>query len=85
MGNAAGDVNGDGTSDIILTGDNGAYVIFGSTSGFAPVFDLSTINGTNGFMLSNNEGFSAKSAGDINGDGFADMIVGDPGCPTEAG
>jgi len=86
----AGDVNGDGFEDIIIgaryaegntffTGQS--YVIFGSNAGFAPSFDLSSLNGANGFALSgiaNNDGSggSVSSAGDINGDGFADIIIG---------
>ena len=48
---------------------------------FPANIDLSTLNGTTGFKLSgvaayDYSGFSAASAGDVNGDGFADLIVG---------
>ena len=43
--------------------------------------DLSTLNGTDGFRLSggaagDRSGRSVSTAGDVNGDGFADVIVG---------
>ena len=90
---SAGDVNGDGFSDMIIGADgadpNGSYsgasyVVFGSGSGFASNIDLSSLTGANGFKLSgaaafNSSGFSVASAGDVNGDGFDDVIVGSPG------
>ena len=42
--------------------------------------DLLTLNGRNGFQISGEvlgySGFSVLSAGDVNGDGFADLIIG---------
>ena len=50
---------------------------------FPANIDLSSLNGSNGFKLSGEEaiassGRSVASAGDVNGDGFADVIVGTP-------
>ena len=87
----AGDVNGDGIDDIIIgaqfadpNGTNGAgesYVVFGSDSGFGAALDLSALNGTNGFVIngvdaSDFSGRSVSAAGDVNGDGIDDIIIG---------
>ena len=79
---SAGDVNGDGFADVIVgspeTGSE-SYVVFGKASwAGAPSLDLATLDGTNGFRLIGG-GLSVSSAGDVNGDGFADLIVGAPG------
>jgi hypothetical protein len=57
------------------------YVVFGKASGFPASFDLSTLDGTNGFWLDSVvpgdwSGDSVSGAGDINGDGAADIIIG---------
>ena len=91
--NSAGDVNGDGIDDLIIGGygadPNGnnyageSYVVFGSESGFDESIDLAALDGTNGFVIKGiNEddysGFSVSSAGDVNGDGIDDVIIGAP-------
>lgn len=70
----AGDVNGDGISDLIVGTSNASYVVYGSRAGFLSNFDVSTLNGSNGFTL--NAGYPVNSAGDINADGIDDLIVG---------
>ena len=72
--NSAGDVNGDGIADLIV-GDSASYVVFGHASGFAANINLGSLDGSTGFSLSG-AGNSVASAGDVNGDGFADVIVG---------
>ncbi len=99
----AGDVNGDGFADLIVGADgadpNGlssgsSYVVFGKASGFASAINLSTLNGGNGFRLDgvapyDLSGYSAAGAGDVNGDGFADVMIGaryaDPNALSSAG
>ena len=79
---SAGDVNGDGFADVIVGTDDVSYVIFGQASGFAATMDLSSLDGKNGFRvdgeLSSQFGNSVSGAGDVNGDGFDDVIVGAP-------
>ncbi len=48
---------------------------------FAPVINVSALNGSNGFRLdgefaSDNSGVSLSSGGDVNGDGIADILIG---------
>ena len=93
----AGDINGDGFDDLIIgapfadpnnTFDAGqVYVVFGSDSGFSPSLDPTELNGSNGFVIngansSDNLGLSVSSAGDINGDGVADLVIGSPGADS---
>ena len=96
---SAGDVNGDGLTDIIVgawkSGANSgrSYVVFGSTSGNA--VNLSAVaGGTGGFVINGQgandySGWSVAGAGDVNGDGLADLIVGarrsDPSGGMDAG
>ena len=85
---AAGDVNGDGIDDLIISairfGNEGAaFVVYGSRDGFDKVIDLGALDGTNGFKIAgavsgDETGYSVSSAGDINGDGFVDLLVGAP-------
>ena len=89
----AGDINGDGIDDLIIgaywADPNGvdqageSYVVFGAQN-FGASFDLSSLDGTNGFRLAGTNlydisAFSVSGAGDVNGDGIDDLIIGAPG------
>lgn len=79
-----GDMNGDGFADIVIGESSGlnygaAHVIFGKSGTFAATFDVADLNGVNGFTFVSDEqdGTGRNIAtGDINGDGFTDLIVG---------
>jgi hypothetical protein len=80
--NSAGDVNGDGLDDLIVSTPFGPYVVFGKTDGTKVELDVVlTGNGTQGFVI-NAPGWGGldwvSSAGDVNGDGFDDIIMGLP-------
>jgi Ca2+-binding RTX toxin-like protein len=91
---SAGDINGDGIADLIIgaygatANGNGSagesYVVFGGSGvGSSGSLNLFALNGSNGFVLNgiaagDSSGRSVSSAGDINGDGIADLIIGAP-------
>ena len=83
----AGDVNGDGCDDILIGAryhDDGAisnvgksYLILGKISGWAKVVDLSEANASFiGESVDDYFGYSVAGAGDIDNDGYDDILIG---------
>ena len=76
---SAGDVNGDGFADVVVGavgaygGSGRVYLYLGGATGLA-TSPATTITGNDGFT--SNFGDSVASAGDVNGDGYADVVVG---------
>ncbi len=94
---SAGDVNGDGFADVIVgapfhslaQAPGQSYVVFGKASGFDRQHRSRQPGRRHGFKcghaaIDNASGRSVASAGDINGDGYADIMIGAPQATTGA-
>ena len=92
-GAGLGDFNGDGVDDLAIgtgalpipNGNTGtAYVLYGSADGFPESITLEELDGVDGFVMIPEEaqdlfGLSMAGAGDVNGDGLGDIVIGGPG------
>jgi len=85
----AGDFNGDGYADMLIgatgatTFKGTAYLVYGSAS----LSSISLILATaySGVSVNDEAGTSVAGAGDVNGDGFADILIGAPGRTSSDG
>jgi hypothetical protein len=84
----SGDINGDGMDDMVVADVGSAsnswtgavYVVYGSQTGATLDLSSGTINSSQGFKVTGGTGeYSVNAAGDVNGDGIADLIVGATG------
>ncbi len=94
---SAGDINGDGLVDVMFASVNDnstggrVYVVYGKTSNTAVEASELLAGSTKGFVLTGPNagqslmGASISAAGDVNGDGYADLIFGTPGFDATTG
>ena len=96
----AGDVNGDGIDDLLVgapyadpenrSSAGEVYVVFGKKSGYKSTWDLDSLTDTEGFVIQGIDpndyaGHAVNTAGDVNNDGYDDIIIGAPGAASKKG
>jgi hypothetical protein len=83
----AGDINADGYDDFLIgsylndeggSGKGQTYLIYGKSTGWAMDINLSKVDVSFLGDFSSQVGYSVSGIGDVNGDGFSDILIGTP-------
>ncbi len=94
--NSAGDATGDGRADLIIgafgfnNGAGASYLVFGDPGPWTSPIALSSLTGVNGVKFigqnsNDHSGYSVSSAGDVDKNGVADLLIGAQGANGNTG
>ena len=75
-----GDIDGDGYADVVESDAHGYInVVYGHATPFPALVDIDTLTSCQGFTITENPstGGTSLAMGDVNGDGIADLVIGD--------
>lgn len=70
------DIDGDGRADLVANDNRRGIVLFGNAPPFTASRDLPALDGGNGFLFTagSDPEFSVAAGGDLNGDGWPDLV-----------